>query len=686
MANWVDCRWVIFSLVWASLSACRCGPGVTNTDVSFTVEPQAVEFGRVLEGTLGRQTIKVQSTGRGTLTFTALADAPFDAPGPLERELLGGAEVTLELTYFAGATETSGTLTLTGSNEQVITVPLHALGVHPKDCRPSAPCRDVAYVLETDACVETTSPNGSSCTPTSNCIEKATCVDGRCLGVQRSCDDKDICTVDRCSEESGCLNTRKTCARPANPCKVATCDPVLDCVEENAPDFTVCGRLSCVLAEFCVSGACESRVPPDDTPCSPPTPCQGEGRCKSQVCVRPDAGVLQADWVQPLVGEVKAEAPALQGFEQNLYLQVCAAAADGGFDAGTDGGLLDGGELLGPCALVSYTPTGFERFTQPFEGVAARRLAAPTGAGLSFIVDGGLELYGYADGVRRGQVELKGLTPERLAVDDQGRWWAAAVASDGGTALWRAADGGPELIAGLELPIDALALDENAVAWLFSADAGVVVRATAADGGAVLERFAAAPGASGLSATALGAIAAGRTLVLADGGVRALTLDAGVERLSMPLLIDSQLAVAFERRCEAPDTSCNPVDTELWVKAFFVATGQPAWEAKVASRLLEPQLHDAALSSFSAGAVVALTSIATGEHAVEMYVDGSRVMRCPLPVGTEVVGSYFGSGSLFTLTSRDAGTFLEAYPLNPLPLRLDGWPAAFGAQGQRRAQ
>src|SRR5262249_52045713 len=157
--------------------------------------------------------------------------------------------------------------------------------------------------------------------------------------------DQNECTIDGCAEELGCVNATKPCPRPANPCHVATCGASTGCGETSAPDGMPCGTVDCVSANVCVLGNCITIQTPEGFPCSPPTPCQAEGRCTMGACKRPDAGVMAPELTIRVGGAPTSSRPMMLSYAGQLFAEICALPVDAGAaDAGSpDAGAPDGG-------------------------------------------------------------------------------------------------------------------------------------------------------------------------------------------------------------------------------------------------------------------------------------------------------------------------------------------------------
>ncbi|WP_216673740.1 hypothetical protein, partial [Pyxidicoccus fallax] len=442
---------LLLALVLA-ISGCRCGdePGLGGTREGFRPQEASVSFGRVLEGTQARRQVTLLATGRGGLTVTAAADAPFSVAAP-EVSVPGSGTATVEVVFTAGNGDAQGTLLLVG-NGTTESVRLTGTGVRPTPC-PAARCRESRFDVESGTCIESVQPDGATCIPDSLCQENGRCEAGACVGTPRSCNDDNPCTVDSCSPTQGCVTSQVACPVPSNPCKVGVCEREEGCTEVDAEDLTSCGPFNCKDSNVCFSGSCVTVPTPEGTVCSPATACQGEGTCEDGACVRPDAGDLEFAFRQELGGEPVAEdgGPMLLVWDEDLFTSVC------GGDAG--------------CRLVSYTADGFLRFESLYPDGGARTLLAASDAGVVVLAEEGLE--GYAprgDGERLWEAPWTAMGPP-----DAGTWrgetGAGRVALTGeGDVLayvdWRRvpdSDGGVDLDGGT---VDPLPPETSRLVWL----------------------------------------------------------------------------------------------------------------------------------------------------------------------------------------------------------------------------
>jgi hypothetical protein len=704
--------------VFAAVAACRCQPPPTmQVEVNFRVEEKSLDFGRVLEGDAPTRSVHVTSTGQADQTLELTVTAPFSIDAGTV-DLPGGSTVEVPVTFHAGNMPVTGVLTVNGqgnSPDAGIDVTLTGIGVHPKTC-PTPTCRESHYDLASDSCVETVSPDGAMCTPTSTCLEHGQCLGGVCQGTARTCDDMNNCTTDGCAEGIGCVNTMIACPAPADPCFIATCNPNSGCGTGPAPEGTPCGSVDCVHANVCTGGHCITVPTPEGFPCSPPTPCQDQGHCNSGVCKRPDAGIMMPELVLPIGGAPPAGRPMLLSFASELFGEICAlpvpvpdaGATDAG-DAG-DAGAADAGDGGadptdgGTCALISYTSNGFERFTQKFVDQRERALLHIANKGAALLdADGGLELRSTATGSLIWRVELPGsVLPRGVASSAAGDPWAVVGTSDGGALLMRAVDGGVQPLADLGAPGQQLALDERGGAWFASTSAGTIGWLPGLNDGGIFPSplwTASAPDAATatLATATFEAVPGNRQLFADDAGVIATfdwTDDAGepLQVLERFTLMSTQRTSIFYKLCPQPLMSCNPGDEELWVRSFSMQTGDIVDDVRLAqsgstSSVVEAALLD--LTPFPPGVLtlVQLHSDAGDSAVLRLALAGSSDLACPLPPNSNIAGATIGDGKMWIYVQRDGGPFaLEVYDLTGVNLAGIGWPEADSVSGQRRAR
>lgn len=705
-----------------ALGGCRgCGGGTSMVETRFRVSPetQSVDFGRVLEGTMVRKQVTLIAETRASVSVGASTMAPFSSE-PLF-DVPGGSQVDLDVTFRAGNGESNGELVLT-SGRQEVRVGLRGVGVRPPVCIPSTTCRMSSYSLELDRCVETVSPDETACEPTSQCLEQGRCRMGECLGVARRCNDNDACTSDACSMDAGCINTRIQCPQPTTPCRVPACDARMGCGEAMAPDGTPCGTSNCVSSKLCVSGACQEIPTPDGTECAPAIACYGISRCKDQKCERPDAGAWLPTWSARVEGQPLATPPALLSFGGGtVFFTVCgltplpadggpgdAGALDaGGPDAGApdagvepDGGGADAGDAgavdagsLTECALVSYTGTGFERFTA--RSAVVEQLAHVGSAGVVLRVDGGIVFRARAMGTLLGGWETGPLSASRVAMLRDGGA-LVAMRGDGGTHLVMTSTMSAEPLAFLPADITHVATGLDDSVFALSSGASLTRLGPGSDGGFLVTTLQLDAGATAMLATAGESTVAFDQLVQwsAAGFLPPRPFEAPPDAGLQPrdVVITPSTVFLFFKGCVSLAMSCLPEDEVGWVRAFSRNTGSLLWEDRIFPARSRGRLVEATALRIPGGIESALAAVIEGEvdggvvNGLVVNVDGGRTLECPFPEGTgRLIAGTFTSGQLVTLATRlDGGVTLEAWPLGALPLETSGWVSAEGASGQRR--
>ncbi len=689
------------------LAACRCQPGpVDPVELGIRVEPRSLDFGRVLEGATATRALTLAAETRAAVTVRLSTDQPFAAPRVAE--VPGGADTTIEVTFRARDGVSEGVLRLT-VGDKTAEVPLVGTGVRPPVCLPTKECVVSEYSLELDACVETPAPDDAPCDPKSLCLEQGRCRQGACLGVARRCDDNDLCTNDACSMEVGCVHTPVTCPTPTVACQVATCAPTTGCGEAPAADSTPCGSADCVSLHVCAGGACTAIETPEGFPCAPPIACLPEGTCQNDVCARTFVGQWEADWSAPLAVEPTGD---LASAGSQLFVSVCGVPVDGGapealdggdedggVDGGDDGGGVDAGDVdggdgadAGPalsCALASYTTTGFERFTRPYEDRAPREVWAVGPAGVVLRADGGLEVRARSTGELREALEVP-VARRQLVITDDG---LVAVLADGGLVAFADADGGTRALAAVG-PGASLAGGAALFAW--DADAGLLTRvALLADGGVDTEAFSVASGEGVLTEGAAVLVGAGTRLSPeSDGGWRAVVLD-WADAGALAVLEEETLAArdavdVFYQRCDA-GLACPELSRETWLRVFDPTSGQARWDVQVLPGGVETRLVATTLLDEQPGAVATVVRAdfdAGAQAFLQVFSEGQRRLLCRLPEASgAVLSAHFATSALVVTARRpDGGVVLEAYPLNALPVSSGGWPRPHGLDGARLAR
>ncbi len=675
--------------------SCTCRNDIGGVTPGFRVagETQSLDFGRVLEKQSATLPLSLTAETRVAVTVSMTVAAPFEVQPTVDIE--GGGQVNVPVVFHAGNGPAAAEIVLQANGKEV-RVPVKGVGVRPPLCVPSGTCQVSRYVLEQDQCVESLKPDDTECEPTSVCLEKGRCRSGECLGISRSCDDADPCTKDACDLKSGCVNTQKACPPLSNPCHVPICDSKKGCLEVDAADLTPCGPVNCITVSLCVAGACKTSPTPEGVQCGPAVACLGEGFCHNQRCERADAGPWLPAWTASVSGSPVADKPSLLSGANGVFFEVCELPVDAG--VGEDDGGLDASVVMrGGCGLSSYTRSGFERFTAPFDDGALRRLVHVSSAGVVFIADGGLEWRSLNTGalVNVLPTPLAVASPRSVAALADGTVLVALPEDDGGARIIAWSDAGVQLLAQPGFSVKIIAIDEldgllgydpATGTVLLQGDAGVV----RLDGG----------GAANSLLTANGVAMAGLSHLLRsldDGGVELISLewstDAGVPPVpdDRSALVGFGTGVVIYRRCVDPLMSCLDADKASYLRRFDAFTGAFRSEVQLLPGGVNATFEETVLLGGVTGSVATFVHGALDagvtNAGLAILVEGQPLAFCPLPDRVvSVRGALFTGSRLFVLDDRGPGAaVLQAYELNALPLSSSGWPSADGFGATRRA-
>lgn len=288
-------RTSLVTLVFAAVLA-GCGTeALRPVEGTLRVQPAQLDFGPVVRGQALELPLELTNTSRGELEVAiVVTGAGFSAVAPPTRLPVGSDEVRLR---FRPDDEGpfAGECVLSVPGLEPVRVPLVGVGAPIPECPKARACHEAAWSPAEGRCVEAPLPDGTACEAA--CLLGGTCAAGRCVGAPRDCDDADACTVDTCHPERGCEHVPGAACPGQGPCQVGVCDAASGCGLAPAEDGTPCGpRRDCDAADVCISGQCVLRDPPDDFVCADESACQGEGRCRGNLCVRPPARTLTASW------------------------------------------------------------------------------------------------------------------------------------------------------------------------------------------------------------------------------------------------------------------------------------------------------------------------------------------------------------------------------------------------------
>jgi hypothetical protein len=287
-------RILAFSLL--AFAACR-QQGLQELKGTLHLTPFVADFGTVYPGQTQTLTLHLRNDGPvATVKWTGPA-APFLLSEDLPTEAPSG-EVDLTVRFAPASIGTfNATLEVEAEGMGTASVTLLGQARGIPDCPAPSACNGTSFDLDTGKCVEQPLTDGTSCAGTNVCLLQPTCLAGRCVGLEKSCDDANACTTDTCNAVSGCEHLPAPPCPGDGKCQVGVCDPLTGCGLERADDGTSCGvKQACDAAEVCIAGSCVIRDPPDGWVCAEASPCQAEGLCVADVCERPPAKALTATW------------------------------------------------------------------------------------------------------------------------------------------------------------------------------------------------------------------------------------------------------------------------------------------------------------------------------------------------------------------------------------------------------
>ena len=239
-------------------SACNCSnPTLAPVATFIRVEPEQVDFGRLVVGQAAARNVEVINSGKASVegTWSLSGKSFLSDDGNPSRAAVGSTVMTLRCApESVGLFD--GKLEIALAGFQPITVPLACEGVPVPECVPSGLCRVASWDLAAGRCVEHDQDDGASCQGADVCLLDATCRGGRCEGTQRNCADSDPCTADSCHPTRGCEHSGPIACPGEGACRVGSCAPGVGCELVDAVDGTPCGQLrTCVAADVCITGS-----------------------------------------------------------------------------------------------------------------------------------------------------------------------------------------------------------------------------------------------------------------------------------------------------------------------------------------------------------------------------------------------------------------------------------------------
>jgi slime mold repeat-containing protein len=172
-----------------------------------------------------------------------------------------------------------------------------------EECIPGTPNTCLNYTCSDGVCHSHYLNNGTECDLGSGICDVDQCVSGLCTLVSSlNCTDNDLCTLDSCDPNTGCVSIPVDCTHLDSECTIGRCDSQTgSCFKESANEGVQCGEIN---------------------------PCEGGFSCLSGVCYLTtdalnctDGDICTEDFCDPISGCFNAEIPGCrdQG-EANLFL------------------------------------------------------------------------------------------------------------------------------------------------------------------------------------------------------------------------------------------------------------------------------------------------------------------------------------------------------------------------------
>ena len=157
------------------------------------------------------------------------------------------------------------------------------------------PCEVVTCLEVSKSCTSSLAADGTDCQPDNLCLINAACLNGLCIGDERSCiyaPVPDDCHVSECSPLTGQCepvvgNDGGSCTDPNAPCQVnGTCAGGI-CGDT---ELKTCGHLTqpynCTIGACnTATGACEPQTLSENDPCDDLDPCTSSETCQGGTCL-----------------------------------------------------------------------------------------------------------------------------------------------------------------------------------------------------------------------------------------------------------------------------------------------------------------------------------------------------------------------------------------------------------------
>lgn len=253
-----------------------------ETTPRVVVGEERLALGPAVVGGSVTRGLDVRNLGTGRVQVSVEVEGPFSTEAE-SFSLRGGEARSLAITFSPQETGAFEGVVALLWLEHRVEVELTGEGVEEQDCPPSESCRIIRYEPGL-GCVSEWMPDDTPCAEA--CLEGGVCKKGVCSGVPVDCSDGNPCTLDRCSDEQGCVHVEdpKAVCENDDPCQVPACDPEDGCTSVPVQDGIACGPSDCEASWICKRGKCSREPTPEEGACGEETPCLPKGICRNGEC------------------------------------------------------------------------------------------------------------------------------------------------------------------------------------------------------------------------------------------------------------------------------------------------------------------------------------------------------------------------------------------------------------------
>lgn len=274
----------------ASCSGCEAD-GLQSLVPLITPSASPLQLGPAYVGASATGALSLRSAGTAHLELTSVTlegDPSLRLEGPVAGRMAPGDLREVRVTFTpTDAGSFLGTLVVLSDaeNDPELRLAVLATALAAEDCDDENPCTDEVFDPARGECI--TAFRSGPCDDGSRCTTDDRCADGRCVGTAVACEAASACERGVCANDEGCLSVPDPAAcADDNPCTLDSCDALLGCAHEAAPNGTPCAAPSgCEEARVCLAGACVAVEVPDGTPCADGDLCTVADVCQAGACV-----------------------------------------------------------------------------------------------------------------------------------------------------------------------------------------------------------------------------------------------------------------------------------------------------------------------------------------------------------------------------------------------------------------